>query len=355
MKTSVQIDTSKPVLVTGGSGYVASWIVKQLLDEGFQVRTTVRNKSNTAKYQHLVDIAENAKGTLEVYEADLLKEGSFLEAMKGCELLFHTASPFKIAGFKSAQKDLVDPAVRGTRNVLLSANITPSLKRIVLTASVASMYGDAIESQNTPNGTFTDRDWNETSSLTHQPYSYSKTMAEKEAWKMEGEQDQWELVTVHPGFVLGPSLTPRTDSTSIDFMLSFLNGKYKSGVPDLSFGFVDVRDVAKVHIAAGLTPGASGRYIAVAESMTALEVAHILRDKYDGKFSIPSKTVSRTLLYLVGPMMGFNWKYLKRNLGYPVKFDNSPSINHLGIQYTPINRTITEHAEQIINEGLLKK
>lgn len=355
MKTSVQIDSSKPILVTGGSGYVASWIVKQLLDEGHNVRTTVRNKSNTAKYQHLLDIAKESKGKLEVFEADLMKEGTFLEAMKGCELLFHTASPFKIAGFKSAQKDLVDPALQGTRNVLLSANITPSLKRIVLTASVATIYGDAIESQNTPNGTFTDRDWNATSSLSHQPYSYSKTVAEKEAWKMESEQNEWELVTVHPGFVLGPSLTPRTDSTSIDFMISFLNGKYKTGVPDLSFGFVDVRDVAKIHVAAGMTPSAKGRYIAVSESKTALEVAQILREKYNGNYPIPTKVVPRPLLYIVGPMMGFKWKFLKRNLGYPIKFDNSPSINHLGIQYIPLKQTIEDHAEQIINEGLLKK
>ncbi|GET34427.1 NAD-dependent epimerase [Prolixibacter bellariivorans] len=355
MKTSVQIDSAKPILVTGGSGYVASWIVKQLLDAGYNVRTTVRNKSNTAKYEHLLDIAKESKGKLEVFEADLMKEGTFLEAMKGCELLFHTASPFKIAGFKSAQKELVDPALQGTRNVLLSANITPSLKRIVLTASVATIYGDAIESQNTPNGTFTDRDWNETSSLSHQPYSYSKTVAEKEAWKMEREQDQWELVTVHPGFVLGPSLTPRTDSTSIDFMISFLNGKYKTGVPDFTFGFVDVRDVAKVHVAAGMTPSAKGRYIAVSESKTALEVAQILREKYNGNYPIPTKVVPRPLLYIVGPMMGFKWKFLKRNLGYPIKFDNSPSINHLGIQYIPLKQTIEDHAEQIINEGLLKK
>jgi uncharacterized protein YbjT (DUF2867 family) len=109
MKTSVQIDSSKPILVTGGSGYVASWILKQLLDEGYNVRTTVRNKSNTAKYQHLLDIAKESKGKLELFEADLMKEGTFLEAMKNCELLFHSASPFKIVRFHFKNEGLCQP------------------------------------------------------------------------------------------------------------------------------------------------------------------------------------------------------------------------------------------------------
>lgn len=106
------------VLVSGGSGYVASWIVKKLLEEGHIVHTTVRNKEKTDKYQHLLDIERNSDGELKIFEADLLKEGSFKDAMKGCEFVFHTASPFFISGIKDAQKQLIEPALQGTRNVL---------------------------------------------------------------------------------------------------------------------------------------------------------------------------------------------------------------------------------------------
>jgi nucleoside-diphosphate-sugar epimerase len=355
MKANQPIDITKPVLVTGGSGYIASWIVKTLLDKGFAVRTTVRNKTDIDKYKHFLKIAEASKGSLEVFEADLLTTGSFAEAMKGCELIFHTASPFKTAGIKNPRTDLLDPALEGTRNVLLSASATPSVKRIVLTASAASIYGDAIEIKHAKDGVFTEEDWNKTSSLKHQPYSYSKTVAEQEAWKIAGEQEQWDLVTIHPGFVLGPSITKRIDSTSIDFMVSILNGKYKTGIPDLYFGIVDVRDVALIQVAAGLTPAAHGRYIAVSGSMGTLEIANILHKAYPDNIRIPQKTLSKTLFYLFGPMQGFSWKYIRNNLEIPIQFDNSRSREELGINYRAIDQTLLDHAEQLIRDELIKR
>lgn len=354
MKTNQSIDTSKPILVTGGSGYMASRIIKTLLEKGFAVKTTVRNKTDTEKYKHLLQLTEGSRGTLEIYEADLLITGSFSEAMKDCELIFHTASPFKIAGIKNPQTDLIDPALHGTRNVLLSANASPAVKRIVLTASVATIYGDAIEIRHTRNGVFTEDDWNKTSTLKHQPYSYSKTIAEKEAWKIAGEQEQWDLVTVHPGFVLGPSLTKRSDSTSIDLMISILNGKYKMGVPELYFGIVDVRDVALIQVASGLSPAAKGRYIAVSGSMGMLEMANVLRMKYPNNNKIPQSTLPKFLLYLLGPTQGFSWKFIRNNLGIAIQFDNSRSREEFGIIYHPIEQTLVDHAEQILRDELIK-
>ena len=354
MKTNQSIDTTKPMLVTGGSGYVASWIIKTLLEKGFAVRTTVRNKIDIDKYKHLLKLAKYSKGTLEIFEADLLISGSYSDAMKDCELIFHTASPFKIAGIKNPQTDLIDPALQGTRNVLFSANATPAVKRIVLTASVATIYGDAIEIEQTKNGLFTEEDWNKTSNLKHHPYSYSKTIAEKEAWKIAGEQEQWDLVTVHPGFVLGPSLTKRNDSTSIDLMISILNGKYKMGVPDMYFGIIDVRDVALIHVASGITPAAIGRYIAVSGSMGMLEMANILRKEYPNNNKIPKTTLPKFLLYLFGPTQGFSWKFIRNNLGISVQFDNSRSREELGINYHTIEQTLVDHTEQIIRDKLIK-
>ena len=132
---SKKIDKTTPILVTGGTGYLASWIIKQLLDEGLNVRATVRNKSNTEKNKHLMKLGDEGKGTLELYEADLLKEGSFDQAMSKCEVVFHTASPFQMFGIKDPQKELIDPALKGTKNILASENKTQSVKRVVLTSS----------------------------------------------------------------------------------------------------------------------------------------------------------------------------------------------------------------------------
>ncbi len=347
------INKTKPILVTGGTGYIASWIVKELLDEGLDVRITVRDKNNSDKYKHLTDIAKNSTGQLAIFEADLLKVGSFNEAMEDCELVFHTASPFKMMGIKDAQKELIEPALNGTRNVLNAAKEISSVKRIVLTASVVSIHGDAADIQETQNGIFTDKDWNTTSTEKHRPYSYSKTIAEKEAWKIVETQEKFDLVTVHPGFVLGPSLTKRKDSTSIDFMISLLNGKYKIGVPNLELGIVDVRDLAKVHTAAAFTPEAKGRYIALVGSAKMIELAETLQKKYSAEYKIPKSELPKFLLYLFGPLQGFSWKYVKRNIGLPLKFNNSKGIKELGVSYRPIEETILEHTEQIIKDKLV--
>jgi nucleoside-diphosphate-sugar epimerase len=348
-----EINSSKPILVTGGSGYMASWIIKLLLEKGQNVKATVRDKSNAGKVGHLLKMGEEYSGKLELFEADLMQNGSFEDAMMDCELVIHNASPFKISGIKDPQKELINPALDGTRNVLYTANKTKSVKKIVLTSSIVAIFGDAKDIRDTPNGIFTENEWNKTSSLNHAPYSYSKTLAEREAWKIAEEQNQWDLIVINPGFVFGPSLTDRIDSTSIDFMLSMINGKYKSGVPDLYFGIVDVRDVAKAHIIAGTKPSVNGRHILVADTISFIEMANILKKEH-GKYPLPKGKIPKFLVYLVGPLQGLSWKYTNLNVGIPTKFDNSYSKKDLGIEYTPIEKTLNDHVEQIIKSGLLK-
>lgn len=347
------INKEIPVLVTGGSGYIASWLVKQLLEQGYKVNATVRNKSKIAKVDHLLKLQQKFTGKLELYEADLLKEGSFEAAMKGCELVIHTASPFKI-NVKDAQKELVDPALKGTRNILKQVNDTPSVKRVVLTSSVAAIYGDASDVKATKNGVFTEEYWNTTSSLKHQPYSYSKTLAEKEAWKLQAEQSRWDLVVINPSFVMGPSLSNRTDGESTDFMIQLLSGGFKSGAPYLSFGFVDVRDVAAAHILAGTKASASGRHITCATSKTMLEAADILRKEFGGKYKLPSKELPKFLMYLVGPFVGFSWKFVSNNIGIPMGFDNSYSKKDLGLVYRDLSETFKDQVAQLVESGHVK-
>ncbi len=351
MKT---INPSKPILVTGGTGYLASWIVKLLLDEGHEVRTTVRNLAQKDKYSHLTALAVKSKGVLQVFEADLLNVGSFSEAMAGCELVIHTASPFKVSGIKNGQKELVEPALEGTRNIIESINKTESVKRLVLTSSVVAVYGDAVDMAKTKNGIFTENDWNFSSTAKHQPYSYSKTVAEKLAWEMAGEQTRWDLLTINPGFIIGPSLSKRTDSTSIDIMIQLADGKFKTGVPSGKMGTVDVRDTAKAHILAGYSLTGSGRHICVSDHNDFLDFANVIRKKYP-QYPLPKSYVPKWLFSLIAPMIGFTRKYVKLNVGIDIRFDNSYIRKDLGLEFTPFETSISDHFEQLLRDGIIEK
>ena len=348
-----EIEKTKPILVTGATGYIASWIVKFLLDEGCTVHGTVRDKSNIAKHQHLLDIAQKSPGKLLLFEADLNKEGSFWESMQGCELVIHTASPFFVSNIKDAEKDLINPAKNGTKTVLESVNQTDTVKRVVLTSSMAAMYGDVMDIRESKDQTLSEEDWNTTSSVKHQPYSYSKTIAERTAWEMVEKQNRWDLVVINPGFVFGPSLSTRKDSTSIDMIISLANGKYKSGLPGLTFGIVDVRDVAKAHLKAGFLPQAKGRHLTVEGVYSLLDVANMLREKYKDTYKFPKKEIPKFLVYIFGPLQGFSWKFIKRNIGISMKMNNTYVQKDLDMRFRDIKTSVQEHLAQIIEDKLI--
>ena len=196
-KPALIIDTSTPVIVTGATGYVAGWIVKALLDAGVHVHAPVRAPDQPEKIAHLVALAKAAPGEITFFKADLLAEGSYAEAMAGCGTVFHTASPF-LSAVNDPQTELVDPALLGTKNVLNQANQTPSVKRVVLTSSVVAMYGYNAEIADFPGGKLSETAWNTTSSLTENAYSYSKTLAEQEAWKIAKAQNAASLSLKSP-------------------------------------------------------------------------------------------------------------------------------------------------------------
>jgi nucleoside-diphosphate-sugar epimerase len=349
------IDLSKPVCVTGASGYIASWIVKYLLDEGLTVHATVRDSKKSSSVAHLWQVAEGAKGTLKLFDADLVQPGSFKNAIEGCELVIHTASPFVIKGFTDPHEALIRPAVEGTANVLGSCNEVTSVKRVVLTSSVASIFGDAIEILRAPGGVFTEQLWNETSSENHQPYSYSKVMAERKAWEICESQSAWDLVTINPSLVMGPSLTTQTQSTSIDVMRDLGSGRQRTGVPMLEFGIVDVREVARAHILAGFDAKAQGRYILSAHTASLLQMATILRARFP-KYPLPKKQLPKFLVKLVAPIAaGVSREFIQKNVGYALRFDNSRSVSSLGVKYRPLTETLCDHFGQLIDDGLLKR
>jgi nucleoside-diphosphate-sugar epimerase len=348
-----QIDPTKPVLVTGATGYVASWIVRHLLEDGYVVRGTVRDPGKASGLDHLQALAEAHPGKLTLHKADLLDQGSYAEAMDGCELVIHTASPFLLGKVRDPQRQLVTPALDGTRNVLDSVNATPSVKRVVLTSSVVAIHGDNADMKG--RGAFGEDDWNTTSSVDHQPYPYSKTVAEQAAWEICGQQDRWDLVTIHPGLVLGPALTTASKSGSMTTMQAFTNGSLLTGAPDLAMGLVDVRDVARAHVSAGFTPAAHGRYITNARTVTMLDIGRILRKRFGLSYPFPFTLVPKVMFKLVAPVAGYSREFVDKNVGWPLEFDNSRSISELGLDYRDAADTIADHFQQMIDDGLVHK
>jgi len=289
-------------MVTGATGYLAGWIVAKLVEQGYTVHAAVRDPDNAAKVEHLVRCAAAAPGQIKFFKADLLDEGSYAEAMAGCSTVFHTASPFTFAK-NDPQKDLVDPAVKGTQNVLRSVNDTPSVERVVLTSSCAAIYGDNADIADMPEKKLTEEVWNTSSSLDHQAYSYSKTEAEKAAWELAGAQDRWTLVTINPSFIIGPGIKAFKGAESFELVKQMVDGTMAMGAPDFYIGAVDVRDVAEAHLRAAFIPEAEGRHILSAEDTSFYEMASHLRDAYGGQYKLPKGKLPTWLVWLVDTMI----------------------------------------------------
>ncbi|MGB0715637.1 MAG: NAD-dependent epimerase/dehydratase family protein [Phycisphaerae bacterium] len=350
------IDTTKPVMVTGATGFVAGWIVKRLLDAGLTVHAAVRDPSKPEKVKYLEALTANATGMIRFFKSDLLDEGSYADAMAGCSHVFHTASPFFV-NVADPQRDLVDPALLGTRNVLEQVNKTPSVEHVVLTSSCAAVYGDNIDLRDTRNGVFTEEDWNKSSSLTHQPYYYSKTVAEREAWQIADGQDRWKMVVVNPHFVMGPGVSPLATSQSFLTLEQMADGRMAMGVPDIRLAVVDVQDVADMHMYAAFHPKAEGRYLTFDQSMTFPEMAAILRDHFGDRFAFPKRVLPKWLVWLVGSFVdkSMTKKAVSRNIGLPWIGDNSKGKRDFGMTYRPTDQAIVAMFQQMIDHGRVKE
>ena len=354
---SYTIDKSKPVLVTGATGYIAGVLIKELLEVGLTVHATVRDASKKDHFQYLQEVADKSLGKIKFFSADLLKQGSFKEAMQGCSVVFHTASPFVVTGKDvDPQTELVDPAVMGTENVLNEATNTLTVKRVVVTSSCAAIFGDATDTKLTKSGALTEENWNRKSSLDYGPYSYSKVLAEQKAWVIAGTQTQWTLNTIHPSFVMGPGLKYHESAESYKTFSMIAGGGMKSGAPGLAVGVVDVRDVAHAHVVAGFKKEATGRHILSGTNTNIFQVAQTLLPKYK-EYPIPTMKAPFFLIYLVGPYMlpGMTRSAIRNNFDVEIKFDNSKSKKDLGIEYRPIEVTTGDMMEQLITLDIVKK
>ncbi|KAG2260053.1 hypothetical protein Bca52824_079347 [Brassica carinata] len=262
----------KVVCVTGASCYIASWIVKLLLLRGYTVKATVRDPKDQKKTDHLLAL-DGARERLQLFKASLLEEGSFEHAIDGCEAVFHTASPVKITA-TDPQVELIEPAVKGTINVLKTCTKVSSVKRVILTSSMATLLSPKFPLG--PNVLLDETTFSDPTVCEEEKqwYILSKTLAENAAWTF-AKDNNLDLVVMNPGLVIGPVLQP-TINFSVDVVIDFIKGK--NTFNRKHHRLVDVRDVALAHIKALETPSAKGRYIIDAPIVTTEEIEKILRE-----------------------------------------------------------------------------
>jgi len=355
--SSFTIDTSAPVLVTGATGYVAGVLIQQLLEAGVTVHAAVRDPTQTERLQYLVNLADNKtnkNGSIRFFAGDLLKEGSYADAMKGCRVVFHTASPF-VMGAQDPQTDLIEPAVQGTRNVLRTCNATPSVQRVVLTSSCAAMYTDAVEVGPTAPAVLSEDVWNRTATLDYQPYSLSKTLAEQAAWVMAGSQRQWTLVTMNPSMILGPGVKYHPSSESFA-LLRRLPELASTGCPRMALPVVDVRDVARAHVVAAYRETVQGgRHVLCGHSTNLYDMGQLLHPQFGADYPLPARALPKLLVWLVAPYVGLTRRYVSGNVDVEIQFDNTKSQRALGMEYTPLETTLQDMFQQLIDNKAVTK
>mmetsp|Transcript_15055 Transcript_15055/g.40378 ORF Transcript_15055/g.40378 Transcript_15055/m.40378 type:complete len:361 (+) Transcript_15055:39-1121(+) len=351
--------SEETVCVTGATGYVAAWIVKELLDAGFAVNATVRDKSREEKVAPLLALP-HAAARLSLFELDVNgPDAAFDDAIRECSYVIHTASPV-LVGTKEAQKALFDPAMNGTLGVLRSCKRVGgnTLKRVVLTSSISAIGGQGSDGR-----VLTENDWNSTSTLDYIPYAYAKTCAEQAAWKfMSDEKPAFDLCALHPSLCVGPPLNPKFVPPSVtESVLAAVDGKVPI-VLSFLFHFVDVRDVAIAHRKAMLSDKASGqRFICHNVDVHSREYADfVIGLGYSTANGYPtarvdlSGSVGTAFLWYMSYMMGEVGSMLRTELGNPMLLDNSKIKRELGVEFRPWQDSIRETLEYLTANGHLK-
>jgi dihydroflavonol-4-reductase len=288
---------------------------------------------------------EGATDRLSLIKANLLGSEGFAEAFEGCDVVMHVASPYVI-DVEDPQRDLIDPALTGTLTVLQAANAARA-KRVVLTSSTAAITDEP------ENRVYTESDWNVKSSLTRNPYYYSKTLAERAAWDFVSEESpSFDLVVINPSGVIGPSIGSGLSTTS-KVIADLLNGGVYPAIMDLTFPYVDVRDVAEAHVRASERPEASGRYICSNERVSMTRTIDVLTKNGFASHRFPrmkltSDFASAAVRQLARFQKPGSRSFIETNLARPLALDTSKIEDELGIEFRDMDTSIVETANDLV-------
>jgi len=319
------------VLVTGITGYIGQHCAAELLRQGYEVVGTIRSRVKAQSTEE--GIAKVAPVEhLSFAEADLLSDKGWDEAMTGCTYVLHVASPFVLEEPKD-ENEMIVPAVQGTQRVI-AASQRAGVKRLVLTSSTFSIIAGK------ETGHYGPADWSDTDADIG-AYAKSKTLAERAAWKAV-EAGTMEMSVINPGAVFGPSLGAKIDGQSVSLITKMITGKIPM-IPDMAMGMVDVRDVAKLHVAAMTASGAEGkRFIAcTSEPVEMATLAKILRDA--GYKKVPTMKAPTFVLRLMG-LIDREALGMLPFIGKKAVLDNSATVTLLNWKPSPMANAFKEMA-----------
>ncbi|MBN8843387.1 MAG: NAD-dependent epimerase/dehydratase family protein [Sphingomonadales bacterium] len=333
------------VLVTGGSGYIAGFLIRQLIENGWTVNTTVRNLKREAEVRGWLNV-DNTR--LRFFAADLESDTGWADAMAGCSHVAHVASPFPLDVPKNAD-ELVVPAREGALRALRFAK-GAGVRRFVLTSSMAAIaYGHG-----NGGGIYSEADWTNLDNPDVMPYPRSKTAAERAArdWA-RAEGGTMEFASINPAAVFGPLLSDDL-STSIELVKQLLEGKVPM-CPDIGFGIIDVRDVADLHYRALTAPDIRDeRYVCSGPFLKMIDVANILTANLGDKArKVPTRKMPDWLLKLFA-LVRPELKQLVAELGNVRGGDSSHAMQTLGWTMRTPEEAILATANSLIERGIVK-
>ena len=336
------------VLLTGISGWIAKHTAIELLNKGYGVLGTVRNK----------DLIDQTKETIKKHapieklsfiELDLLKDDGWDESAKGCKYIFHIASPFPMKVSRN-REFLLPVAVDGTLRVL-NAGINAGVEQIIKTSSIVAMFRKPNRSNPY---TFGENDWTDENWIEGvNDYFLSKTKAEKAAWElMESKGLKSKLTTINPGGVFGDALDKK-GGTSIEYVRQFLKGKFP-GAPKFAVLISDVKDIAKAHVACIGNNKVGGRRLIVGKEVKKLvELSQLMAEampEYAKK--LPKKELPNFMVKLIS-YIDSSAKMMIPDLGILMQTDTSYAEELLGFKFKPAKDCITENAKSVVQLGLV--
>jgi dihydroflavonol-4-reductase len=342
------VEPGGTVLVTGGTGFLGGWCSAELLRRGYTVRTTIRNLQRADEVRaSLVAAGIEAHDRLSILAADLSADEGWTDAVAECDYVLHVASPFPPAQPKDPD-ELIVPARDGALRVL-GAALDAGVRRVVLTSSVAAVRHGREESADAP---YDETDWTDPDDVRRTPYTRSKTIAERAAWdRVRAAGAESRLATVNPGAIIGPVLSDDR-SYSLQVIERLLNGM--PAMPRLGFTFVDVRDVADLHIRAMTAEAAGGeRFLAVDRFLWMQDVGRILRERLGAAAAkVPTRMAPNLLIRAMG-LFDQSVRSIVGELGQSPMYTSDKAKATLGWKPRPIEDSITDTAESLVERGLV--
>ena len=324
----------KKVLLTGISGYIAMHCAKELLKRDYHINATVRNLDKVEDIKNALSALSLDVNKIQFFQADLLSNDNWADAMADCEYVMHVASPYPLNQPKD-ENVLIKPAVEGTERVV-SLAIENNVKKIVLTSSVVAVSVGHTKKE------YSEEDW----SFADKPiaaYAKSKTLAEKKAWELiKNANTDTKLTVINPSGVIGPSLTSEISSTQL-IIAGLMNGRIPVNLP-IHIGYVDVRDVALAHIKALENPNSDGERIILSNTeLWHKDVSKILKEGgYKAPWLTVSVPVAKFLANVVPALKG-----AKRFLGKDMVKNTTKAEDILGISYIDIKKSILDDAKSL--------